>query len=1057
MTTLSNAPPIERLPAQLTGLRPRLVQRTWLLYLMVATALLPFRAIVTYRDYATVCTAKPCPEYQLDAAGLASLAGWGISPQNYAAIGVAQMVLLAATLFALAGLLVWKRPDERMPVFLAFVFVALGVTFFGNDAWPVYPAWRRPEQTFWFIQTAALVPLFCLFPDGRFPNRWLKWIALATIPPNLISFSTNPPSPDSLISTLFGLFALFSFLTVIVALIYRYRSVAMPAQRRQMKWVLYGTALNMGALIITGVMETWLFPAAGRGTPLGFVLEAIRFAAIIFNFTCFAIALLRYRLFDIDLLINRTLVYSLLTGLIISLYSSMVGGFGFFMQGEQGQAAALVAATGLTLAAIQPAYRKAQGLANRLAPVVSQPDRKPEPPDDQSVALPGHYRQLARGLYLIAVTISLGWFAVNIPFAFQQAQMAGARAQTGVPPTLYALYTVGLDALFVALCAAVSLTIFRHKSNETITLLTAGTLVVWGIFNGLILQSNQALGAPEEMGGLLGLVGGALVFAGYMGWMLFFYLFPSGRFVPRWTRFTAIAWLLFSGSWILWPESPLTPNQWPPWLFGPVVLSLWASFAMAQIYRYRRVSGPEQKQQTKWVIYGVSVVAVGFVPSVLLLGTVFEVPLADVGRHMLTQFLSIGFISLIPLTIGVAILRHRLFDIDLLINRTLVYGTLTLLVIGLYVLVVGYLGALFRTEANLLISLVTTGLVAVLFQPARERLQRGVNRLMFGQRDDPVGMLAHLAHRLETVNAPQSILPTLVETIAAALKLPYVALQTEQTGGQLKPVAEAGRPTGQAKRLPLLYQQQQIGQLLLAPRSPGERFSQADERLLATIAPIVATTLRAVQLSEALQASRREIVTGREEERRRLRRDLHDGLGPVLASVALQADTASELVDADPTETKQLLAAIANEAQTAVADIRYLIYGLRPPALDELGLVKALRQTSRSHQMQVTVEASRALPLLPAAVEVAVYRMAQEAINNAIRHGQAKNCRIMLAVDDQELHLTVTDDGLGLPENAPAGIGLISMRERVAELGGTFTIQSLPAGGTQLKACLPLD
>lgn len=560
--------------------------------------------------------------------------------------------------------------------------------------------------------------------------------------------------------------------------------------------------------------------------------------------------------------------------------------------------------------------------------------------------LSGIWLRFAHNIYLVAVVISLGWFVVNIPFAFQQAQTAGAMAQAGVPPTLYALYTVGLDAFFVALCAAVSLTIFRHKSNETITLLTAGTLLVWGIFNGLIIQSNQALGAPEGMDGLLGLVGGALVFAGYMGWMLFFYLFPSGRFVPRWTRFTALAWALFSGSWILWPDSPLTPDQWPPWLFGPVVLGLWASFAVAQIYRYRRVSNPEQKQQTKWVVYGVGVVAVGFVPSVMLLGTVFEVPLTDVGRHMLTQFLSLGFISLIPLTIGVAILRHRLWNIDLLINRTLVYGVLTLLIVGLYALLVGGLGSLFQAQGNFAIALVTTGVIAVIFHPLREWLQRGANRLMFGHRDDPAGMLAHLARQLESTPDDNSVLTGLVETIANALKLPYAALQV---GPEI--VAQFGRPSGTLKRIPLLYQYQEIGWLRLAPRSPGEGFSLADERLLATIAPLVAATLRADQLNSELRASRREIVTSREEERRRLRRDLHDGLGPVLASLALQADTAHELADDDPVETKQLLVGIMKEAQTAVADIRRLVYNLRPPALDELGLVKALRQTTRTYQM----------------------------------------------------------------------------------------------------------
>lgn len=491
---------------------------------------------------------------------------------------------------------------------------------------------------------------------------------------------------------------------------------------------------------------------------------------------------------------------------------------------------------------------------------------------------------------------------------------------------------------------------------------------------------------------------------------------------------------------------PTAPAGWI-WVLSMALLSL-----VALAHSFFTVRDPVGRAQMRWAASGLAVMVLGIIPLNLSgmgwLPVPFPLWLEDIWFPMMLIIVALGF--------GVAILRYRLFDIDIIINRALVYGTLTILVISLYVLVVGYLGALFRTETNLFISLVATGLVAVLFQPARDWLQREANRLMFGQRDDPVGMLTHLAQQLEAVDTSQAILPTLVETIAVSLKLPYVALQTTPADSPPVTIAAYGRSAGQLKCVPLLYRQQEIGHLLLAPRSPGEHFSQADERLLATIAPLTATTLRAVQLREALQESRREIVASREEERRRLRRDLHDGLGPVLASVALQADTARELVDTDPVETRQLLAGIVTEAQTAITDIRRLIYGLRPPALDELGLVKALRQSIRTQAIQIHIEASDPLPTLPAAVEVAAYRIAQEAINNAARHGQAKHCTVAIEAN-QALWLTITDDGIGLPPNAPSGVGLISMQERVAELGGTFNIQALPAGGTQINARLPLD
>jgi signal transduction histidine kinase len=433
---------------------------------------------------------------------------------------------------------------------------------------------------------------------------------------------------------------------------------------------------------------------------------------------------------------------------------------------------------------------------------------------------------------------------------------------------------------------------------------------------------------------------------------------------------------------------------------------------------------------------------------------------------------------IVALTIGFSILRYRLWDIDVIINRTLVYAGLTAIVIGIYVVVVGLLGLVFQTQINLASSLLATGLVAVLFQPLRERLQRGVNRLMFGQRDDPVAMLTDLARQLETAGTPEAVLPALVQTVAAGLKLPYVALWLPQTKDQWGMAADVGKMPGHVEFVPLLYQKQEIGRLVVAPRSPGEKFSRADESLLATIAQLAATTVRAVQLSDELRHSRQQIVTGREEERRRIRRDLHDGLGPVLASLALEADTAQDLVQSDPDEVRAILADITAQAQTAVSDIRRLVYDLRPPALDELGLVGATRQHVAgiyASGLSFHVDLPQTLPPLSAAVEVAAYRITQEALNNVVRHAGATTCTVRLAIASDEvqgvwsapvdplahspaltaLQVEIVDNGRGIPPESQAGVGLPSMRERAAELGGRCTIESLPAGGTQVMAWLP--
>jgi signal transduction histidine kinase len=213
----------------------------------------------------------------------------------------------------------------------------------------------------------------------------------------------------------------------------------------------------------------------------------------------------------------------------------------------------------------------------------------------------------------------------------------------------------------------------------------------------------------------------------------------------------------------------------------------------------------------------------------------------------------------------------------------------------------------------------------------------------------------------------------------------------------------------------------------------------------------------AVQLTDALQRSREQLVVAREEERRRIRRDLHDGLGPALASLAMQADSAREWTRAEPERTEAALAEITAKAQDALQDIRRLVYDLRPPALDELGLVGALRQTAANspNGLHIEIDVPQSLPPLSAAVEVAAYRIVQETLNNVARHAHAQHCTVRLCVHDT-LCLEIDDDGIGLPSTPRAGVGLVSMRERAAELGGTCVIEAIPGGGTRVRARLPL-
>jgi signal transduction histidine kinase len=422
---------------------------------------------------------------------------------------------------------------------------------------------------------------------------------------------------------------------------------------------------------------------------------------------------------------------------------------------------------------------------------------------------------------------------------------------------------------------------------------------------------------------------------------------------------------------------------------------------------------------------------------------------------------------LVPVSIGVAVLRYRLWDIDLIINRTLVYGMLTASIIGLYLLVVVGLGTLFSALGNLLLSLFATGLVAVLVHPLHQRLQRAINRLMFGERDEPYRVLARLGNRLEATLASDGLLPTIVQTVAQALKLPYAAITYKHQG---EDVLAASTGEGCARealvRVPLVAQAEQVGDLVLAARDPGDSLTPADLRLLHDLAPQIAVAVQAMrltielkQLTADLQQSRTGLVTAREEERRRLRRDLHDGLGPTLASLTFKIDAARNLLTQDSERADRLLEEVRHQTQETLAQIRRLVYNLRPPALDELGLLSALREQAASYQhrgLQIFIEAPECLPPLPAAVEVAAYRIAREALTNVVRHAEAQQCLLRLCLHESVLTLEVSDDGKGIPDDHRIGVGWLSMHERAVELGGRCSITRGPSGGTMVQVNFPL-
>ncbi|HKH36781.1 MAG TPA: GAF domain-containing sensor histidine kinase [Rubrobacter sp.] len=684
---------------------------------------------------------------------------------------------------------------------------------------------------------------------------------------------------------------------------------------------------------------------------------------------------------------------------------------------------------------------------------------------------------------------------------------------------LYPMYTVVTGMLSLVYPTIGALIVSRLPTNP-IGWIFCGVGLLYQIQHFTLAYSNYALAEKYALpwGEYVGWFSMWIGFAGLiLAGIFLMLLFPDGRLLSR--RWRIVMWAAVLGATLAalsdgfypgrlathgYAENPFgAMGVFGGWLTAHASLPVSKLLASAlllvstlaalfsPLVRLRRASG-DARQQLKWFLYAAVPVAVclsAFLVEVMISNYAMILMFQtwgtldiNVGNRSYNLFHVSSYVPAFALLLlavftCVAILRYRLYDIDRLINRTLVYGSLSACIVGTYMLAVVGLGVLFQARGNPAISLVATVVAALLIQPLRSRLQRGINRLLYGERDDPSAVTSRLGSRLEATLAPEAVLPTVVETIAQALKLPYAAILLKEGEG-FRSGASYGSPTTEPETLPLVYQREEIGRLVIAPRAPGEGFSDADRRLLEDLARQAEIAVHAVRLTADLQRSRERLVTTREEERRRLRRDLHDGLGPTLASFALKLEGARKLVRRKPEDAEVLLSSLMEQTQATVMDVRRLVYGLRPPALDDLGLVAAIRQQAESYGfvahegfsgaggdgvsgetgLVFSLEAPGNMPTLPAAVEVACYRIAQEAITNVARHAYAKTCRVRLSVDREAgvLEVEITDDGAGMPEERVAGVGLSSMRERAEELGGILTVEPGSQGGTRVLARLSL-
>ena len=503
--------------------------------------------------------------------------------------------------------------------------------------------------------------------------------------------------------------------------------------------------------------------------------------------------------------------------------------------------------------------------------------------------------------------------------------------------------------------------------------------------------------------------------------------------------------------------------------FGPgfLWLALVVASAASLVTRFRYGTAVA-RQQIAWLAYAVVLTTTAFVVDAVVAAFA---PAVYPQVFAVVQVVPV----VVPIAATVAILRYRLFDIDRLINRTLLYGLLTACVIGIYIIVVGGVGVVFDSlQGGIALSLLATGVVAVLFAPMREALQRRIDRWIYGNRADPYHTLAMLGQRLGRSLPAEAVLPTVASAVAEALRVPYAAIEvaTRDEFGDVgfRVAAEHGapKPTAASMTVPLSYAGEQVGRLVLGGHHRTVDLSPSDRKVLGDLSGQIGIALhasqsemQAIRLADDLRHSRERLVLAREEERRRIGRDLHDGLGPQLAGLTMTLEAARELVRTDPAHAEQLLTGLLAQADSAVDDVRRISHELRPPALDVLGLVGALRSHAVGrHRVPVVVHAPDQIDGLPAGVESAAYLIALEALRNVDVHSGAADCALTLcldaAPDPLALRIRVEDDGVGPRDDTPPGVGLISMRERAAELGGSCRLIRGPAGGALVEAVLPL-
>ena len=561
-------------------------------------------------------------------------------------------------------------------------------------------------------------------------------------------------------------------------------------------------------------------------------------------------------------------------------------------------------------------------------------------------------------------------------------------------------------------------------------------------------------------------------------------LFPDGRFLSRgWKRcflsFVPLAAVVFGIAIATPPESlqGLPASFKNPYALSRNVNSLFESIGgiffvgmlagtvVAVVQRFRRSHGVAREQMKWFVLSGVAlgVAFAAAAPIYLTLGEQTGGAIEIAATALLIAIVGI------PISMGIAILRHGLYDIDVVINKAVVFAALAAGITIVYVAVIVGVGAAVgsRGEPNVGLSVAATALVALAFQPLRDAARRLANRVVYGKRATPHDVLTALGERLSETYSLDDVLPRLAQLVTDATAASHAEVWL-RIGGELRPSAawpeansatlpvslpEAGEKPqipGAERTFPVRHQGEILG--VVAVRSPAnEQLTPADERLLADLSSHAGLVLRNVRLIEELRASRQRLVSAQDQERRKIERNLHDGAQQHLVALSVNIRLARNLLEGDAVQAAQLLEQLQNDASDALQTLRDLAHGIYPPLLADRGLAAALTSHATKAPVPTTVETD-GVARYPMEVEAAVYFCVLEALQNVGKYAAASRATIRLAEDDGHLIFAITDDGAGFDVARVArGAGLTNMADRIEALGGTIDVESAPGAGTTVR------